>query len=39
MLVMWNGGILPMAMEEDAGRGYCHARRESTLKHMLVKPN
>jgi len=24
-----------MAMEEDAGRGYCYARRESTLKHIL----
>ena len=24
-----------MAVEEDAGRGYCHARRESTLKHVL----
>jgi len=24
-----------MAMEEDARRGYCYVRRESTLKHML----
>ena len=24
-----------MAMEEDARRGYCYARRESTLKHVL----
>ena len=24
-----------MAMEGDAGRGYCHAKRESTLKHVL----
>jgi hypothetical protein len=24
-----------MAMEEDAGRGYCYARKESTLKHVL----
>ena len=24
-----------MAMEEDAGRGYCHDRRESALKHVL----
>jgi hypothetical protein len=28
-----------MAMEEDAGRGYCHARRESTLKHVLCGNN
>jgi len=26
-----------MAMEEDAGRGYCYARRESTLKHVLCE--
>jgi len=26
-----------MAMEEDAGRGYCYARRESTLKHGLCE--
>jgi hypothetical protein len=24
-----------MAMEGDAERGYCHAKRESTLKHVL----
>jgi len=28
-----------MVMEEDAGRGYCHARRESTLKHELYGGN
>ncbi len=28
-----------MAMEEDAGRGYCHARRESTLKHVRCGGN
>jgi hypothetical protein len=28
-----------MAMEEDAGRGYCHDRRESTLKHVLCGGN
>ena len=28
-----------MAMEEDAGKGYCHARRESNLKHMLCECN
>ena len=25
-----------MAIEEDAGRGYCYARRESTVKHVLA---
>src|SRR3990172_4448461 len=39
MLVMCNGDILPMAMEEDAGRGYCHARRESTLKYVRYGGN
>jgi hypothetical protein len=28
-----------MAMEEDEGRGYCYAGRESTLKHMLCGGN
>jgi hypothetical protein len=28
-----------MAMEEDAGIGYCRDRRESTLKHMLCGGN
>jgi hypothetical protein len=28
-----------MVMEEDAGRGYCHDRRESTLKHALCGGN
>ncbi len=28
-----------MAMEENAGRGYCHARRESTLKYVLYGGN
>ncbi len=28
-----------MAMEEDAGRGYCHDRRESTLTHVLCGGN
>ena len=28
-----------MAMEEDAGRGYCYARRESTLKYVLYGGN
>jgi hypothetical protein len=31
MSVVWIGGVLPMAMEEDARRGYCYAGRESTL--------
>jgi hypothetical protein len=35
MSVVWIRGVLPMAMEEDARRGYCYVRRESTLKHML----
>jgi len=26
-----------MAIEEDAGRGYCYVRRESTLKHGLCE--
>ncbi len=30
---------MPTAMEEDAGRGYCYARRESTLKHVLCGGN
>jgi len=37
MLVAWIGGVLPMALEEDAGRGYCYARRESTLKHGICE--
>ena len=28
-----------MAIEEDAGRGYCYAKRESTLKHGLCEGN
>ena len=28
-----------MAMEEDEGRGYCYAGRESTLKHILCGGN
>jgi len=28
-----------MAMEGDAGRGYCYARKESTLKHVLYGGN
>jgi hypothetical protein len=28
-----------MAMEEDAGIGYCRDRRESTLKHVLCGGN
>ena len=30
---------MPMAMEEDVGKGYCYARRESTLKHVLCGSN
>ena len=28
-----------MSMKEDAGRGYCHDRRESTLKHVRCGGN
>jgi hypothetical protein len=28
-----------MATEENAGRGYCYARRESTVKHVLCGSN
>jgi hypothetical protein len=28
-----------MAMEGDEGRGYCHARRESTLKYVRYGGN
>jgi hypothetical protein len=28
-----------MAIEEDAGRGYCYTRRESTQKHGLCEGN
>ena len=39
MSVVWIGGVLPTAMEEDARRDYCFARRESTLTHVLCGDN
>jgi hypothetical protein len=35
MLIMWIEGVLPKKVQEDAGGGYCYARKESNLKHML----
>jgi hypothetical protein len=32
---MWIGSVLPKTIEQDAGRGYCYAGRESNLKHVL----
>ena len=37
MPIMWIGGVLPKTMEQDAGRGYCYARRESNLKHVRLE--
>ena len=34
MPIMQIGGVLPKTMEQDAGRGYCYARRESNLEHI-----
>ena len=39
MPIMQIGGVLPKTMEQDAGRGYCYARRESNLKHVLCARN
>ena len=37
MPILWIGGVLPKTMEQDAGRGYCYARRESNLKHVQLE--
>lgn len=30
MPIMWIGDVLPKIMEQDAGRGYCYAMRNTT---------
>jgi hypothetical protein len=34
MSIRWIRSVLPKIMEQDAGSGYCYAKRESNLKHV-----